>query len=444
MTTQLATNTDLNTVTNQGVYDVPAPVNGPTGASEWAYLEVIPHSNGPSHCLQRYSNLADGGPAGGRLVTWERRRVANTWLGWRPVSGFATPSHFGASGGASTPSGAVSANDAAALQRWLNSGLPLLLDGWYGVNGTILSHALTGENGLTIHGLGARSGLVLSGGSGLAFTGGDQDNPTGVNFDNFTLHDFNLVINQNSSVIPLSIVNADGDSGSAMPGIDMCNVHFVPANTSSGATDACIRLRNVRNGDIQNVSGMGRYFTYQGDFIRDEVGPGSAPVERSHYAVKAAHFRRGFVLNPSEGAIPNDDAQGYHWDACSAIAVDRGWDLNGGQGFSEWFTLSRNHSYFRELGVFTTNCGNVRVENGYFLAHGALGTSQGIAVIGSSIEPVCFIESNRIRLDGSTAANRYGINASASLSGRVAGNRTTGATSAYGLVPSSFTSSDNA
>jgi hypothetical protein len=330
------------------------------------------------------------------------------------------------------------------LQRWLDSGLPLLLDGWYGVNGTILTHALSSENGLTIHGLGARSGLVLTGGSGLAFTGGDQDNPTGMNFDSFTLHDFNIVINQTSSVIPLSIVNADGDSGSAMPGIDMCNVHFVPATTSSGATDTCIRFKNVRNGDIRNVSGMGVYFGYQGNFIRDEVGTGSAPVERTHHAVKAAHFQRGFVISPSEGTEAFDDAQGYHWDACSVIAVDRGWDLNGGaQGFGEWFTISRSHAHFRELGVFTTNCGNVRVDNSYFLGHGTANACQGIALAGSSIEPRCFIESNRIRLDGSMAANRYGINLASTLSGRVAGNRTTGATNAYGLVPSSFTSSDN-
>ena len=74
---QLATSTDLNTITDPGVYDVTGPVNGP--GTGWWYVEVLTHSNGPTFCFQRATRL-DSAINANNVYT--RTLVGGVWTAW--------------------------------------------------------------------------------------------------------------------------------------------------------------------------------------------------------------------------------------------------------------------------------------------------------------------------------------------------------------------------
>ena len=426
----LPASTDLDTITDAApCYTGVGLVNGPITMSgtQWAYVEVKRFANDANYVLQTWTMMNLGG--GDQFpAKWERRRYAGVWGSWYPVSGFVTPAHFGCAG-SSTAAGATT-GETSALTLFLNSPRPKMLDRFYRLAGVAnVDMDLQSQHGWQLFGIGGQSGLVLAGG-GINLTNADQNNPTGQDSDLVTLKDFMLVKVGYDAVVPLTVAFKDGDTGSSMPGIHMSNVHVPAATTTAGSSGASIALHNVRNGQINDCSVFGRYGTYNGNGFQLSGGASSASVEVYFNNCRANHTQKGFVVLPSGGSVANDDMQGIHWDKCTAIAVDRGWDLNSADGFSEWFMLDTCHAYFREVGVIGTNVGNIRSNHGYYLAHGSLATAQGIAITGTSIEPWNALTYNRIRLDAATGATRIGINA-AVQTGIAQGNEVSNATAAY-------------
>lgn len=431
----LASATDLNAIVEGGVYKVENPTNGPfaIGAANHAYVEVIAFSS--TYVVQKWMLvLSVSTPT--RPAVWVRKMVAGVWGGWAPETGIVTPSHFGATPVRSPDLATV--DDTAKLQMWWNSPYSKQLDGWYRANISTVTRTLTAaDNGFFLQGCGAQSGLLLDGGARFEIVGADLSNPYGLKNDQVTIRDVLFCINSTvTSALAIAFVN--GDSGSSLPGLHMSNVHFIPTAAAFGPTDAMILLTNVRQRHLENVSAVGQYNAYTGAFIKDVVGDSSAPVECVHVNCRVAHFATGFLVQPSDAAPTNDDAQGYHYHSCTAIAVNRGWDISGGpEGFGEWFTLTNCHAFFREIGVYGVNAGNFRITGGYWLAHGALATCQAIAITGTvSIEPFVSITDNRISLGAATGATRIGINipAGSPFVGFARYNHTIGATTAYSIV----------
>ncbi len=424
---------DLNTLLIAGACEVSNPVNAPHLGMTYVYVDIKVHYYSPNYALQTLTDLSAGLT---RSVSWQRQRIAGVWQRWVPVSGFVTPAHFGGFG-TNNPQDATS-DSSLALNRWLNSDLPLFLDQNY-MAASSISVDLNSLNGYMISGRGARSGIVLTNSASVSMTNAFLDNPNGFRAGAITLSDLNIYVSGYSSSVPLIVGAQDGATGSGLPGIELRNINIIPVDNNSGSSDALIRLVNIRNGVISNVGGSGKYFGYQGAGI-DYVGGGnSASVEVYHYGCRMYHVGTGYRRNASLGNNLYDDSQGHGWANCTAIAVDRGWDLQGGpEGFGEWFTINGCHAYFRELGVFGNNAGNNRIENNYFLAHGAANTAQGVALQGTSIENFTTIDNNRIRFDACTAPNRYGLNVSGGLYGHANGNRVTAATNAYGLLSTSI------
>lgn len=440
----LASGTDLDTVTDAAMYTGPGLVNAPfvMGGTTWGYVEVIRFSSDANYCLQRFTSLNSGG-VDSQLTVWHRRKYAGTWGLWVPVSGFATPAAFGAQD-FSTAALATTASNSAIL-NWLEYRGPKLLDRWYRLSTAInIDGDVSATQGMQIFGMGAQSGLVLAGGY-LSFYDNDVPNPTGNSSQSITLKDINLVKVGYDANVALTLSFKDGDTGSSMPCVDVRNVNVMCATNTDGFSGAAVQLHNVRNSVVDSVSCFGRYGTYNGVGILNTGGNNSASVEVYFNNCRMNHFANGFQVQASSGATANDDMQGIHYSKCTAIAVNRGWDLNGGgEGFGEWFAVDTCHAYYRELGVYTVNCGNVRVKDGYWLSHSnAFATVQGIALTGTSIEPFCTISKNRIRHDASTGATRIGLNLAATLNGVADDNKTTNATNAYGLVAGSFTQRNN-
>lgn len=73
----LASGTDLNTVTEGGFYDVPDPVNGPGGG--WWYLQVEQHVFEGGYLLQRAVRLTSTASAD----YWVRNCLGGTWTAWK-------------------------------------------------------------------------------------------------------------------------------------------------------------------------------------------------------------------------------------------------------------------------------------------------------------------------------------------------------------------------
>lgn len=438
----LASGTDIDTVYFSGEYRVEAAVNGPfaLGSGQHVYLKVISFTGAASYFLQE---LYVVNPGYGRPAKWVRRCHNSVLTAWSPAEGVVTPAHYG---GRPFPtpiaSGISGTDDTAAVQRWLDSPWPKVLDGWYRITASVSTTLDSARNGLSIKGSGADTGIRMDSGATVTIAGADLSNPYGTKFDTVTLRDFSVLVNSSVGDVILSILFANGDSGSPLPGLHMSNVHFVPAGSGTGPSDAMILLRNVREGRIENVSGEGRYGAFTGDFIRCEAAASSTPVELTFTNVRGCHFKRGFVVKRADGSVANDDIQGHHWINCTVLAVDRGWDIDGGaEGFGEWFTITNCHAFFREIGVYGPNAGNMRI-SGYFLGYGSKATIQGIALTGTSIVGIGMIDKTIVKLDGATGAERIGFNLPSTMSGSLAHCRSIGATNAYGLVAASWIKTD--
>ncbi|RYC10178.1 pyocin knob domain-containing protein [Ciceribacter ferrooxidans] len=414
--------TDLNTLVEGGVYRVENPTNAPYtfGAANHAYVEVIAYSS--AYSIQRLM-LVLGGTA--RPAVWLRKMVASTWGDWAPEGGFITPAHFGAI--PSVRPALATNDDSFRLQQWWSSPYPKKLDGWYRANATTITRTLTAsDSGFYLEGCGAQGGLRLDGGARFEVVGADLSNPYGLKFDTVTIKDLSFLVNSTVTVA-LSIAFAAGDSGSPLPSLHMSNVHFVPSGSTVGPTDAMLLLRNVREGHIENVSGEGKYGAFTGDFIRCEADASSTPVEMTFVNVRGCHFSRGFVIVRASGAVANDDIQGHHWTHCTLLAVDRGWEIDGGaEGFGEWFTITHCHAYFREIAVYGISAGNMKVTSNYFLAYGSLSPVQGVAITGTSIVSVCSIKDNTIKMDVASGGTKYSLNIP-TMSGARGGNIVIGA-----------------
>lgn len=424
----LADSTNLDTITDAGVYDINNPVNGPYSGVSWGYLEVIRHSNAATYCLQRYTLLVDAGD-----VCWQRRRNGGTWTAWKPIAGYVTPAHFGGTGGSSLS--AASTDDTTAIGRWLDYGLanpsvPLTLDRFYKITSSI-SKSIAGLNGFGIRSLGpaARAGFYMSGTTAqLAFSGADHSNPSGFDADQYHFSDFMIGVDADRSASLLSLVAA-ADSGAAAPGLHMSNVHVRRSGDGFGVTGESFYFEDIRQFDVSNVSAQGKYFGYSGNMFRLSAKAGGAPVEGAFTNCRADHFAKMFFFDASAGATANDDWQGMHLDRCSALAVNMlVHATTGPEGFSEWLTIDRCHAYFREIGIYAENVGNVKAHNNYLLGHGSLSTIQGIALTGTSIVPQADVSHNTIKLDPASGATRIGINVP-TMGGVAAHNRIKGATS---------------
>lgn len=414
--------TDLDTLVKGGVYRVENPTNAPYpfAAGQHVYVEVIAFSS--TYAVQRLMNVLGGT---GRPAVWVRKMLTGTWGDWAPEGGFVTPAHFGA-----VPSlrPALATNDdSLKLQQWWSSPYPKKLDGWYRANATTITRTLTAsDSGFYLEGCGAQGGLRLDGGARFEVVGADLSNPYGLKFDAVTIKDLFFLVNSTVTVA-LGITFAAGDSGSPLPSLHMSNVHFVPSGSTVGPADAMLLLRNVREGHLENVSGEGKYGAFTGDFIRCEADASSTPVEMTFVNVRGCHFSRGFVIVRASGAVANDDIQGHHWTHCTLLAVDRGWEIDGGaEGFGEWFTITHCHAYFREIAVYGISAGNMKVTSNYFLAYGSLSPVQGVAITGTSIVSVCSIKDNTIKMDVASGGTKYSLNIP-TMSGARGGNIVIGA-----------------
>lgn len=406
-------------------------------------LQVDTSANDTNYCRQRIC-FAESKVA----AEWVRSRSGGSWGEWIPVGLEVTPRHFGAtsvfhSGWDCQQAGI---NEAAAISRWLASPWPKYLDGYYLVdNTTITVTRPSSARGYTIRGGGAQTGLILKNFAPITLQGMDHDNPSGATAETVTLRDFQILLWQQGDFTQdhLTISCADGDAGSAMPGIHMENVHFLSVMTGFGTSGAILRLHNIRQGHLSNVSGMGKYFGYRGYGIRYTQGANGTTVEMSHYNVRMSHVAKAFAVEAAGGAVANDDSQGYHWTNCVALAVDRGWEVSGGsEGFGEWFTLTSCHAYFREIGVYGVNAGNWRM-SGYLLGHGALSESQAVVLSGSSIVGANMLGGIIVNFGTSTATTRRGFNLAGTLSGSLSHCRVIGATHPYTNVAGSWVQTDN-
>lgn len=398
--------TDLDTLVEGGVYRVENPTNAPYpfAAAQHVYVEVIAFSS--AYAVQRLMIVLGGT---GRPAVWARKLYNGTWGDWAPETGFITPAHFGAAP-SRTPSSA-GVDYTYQLTQWWSSPYPKKLDGWYRANAATITRTLTAsDNGFYLEGCGAQGGLRLDGGARFEIVGADLSNPTGLKFDTVTIKDLFFLVNSTVTVA-LGITFAAGDSGSPLPSLHMSNVHFIPSGNTVGPTNAMLLLRNVREGHLENVSGEGKYGAFTGDFVRCEADASSTPVEMTFTNVRGCHFSRGFVIVRASGSVANDDIQGHHWTHCTLLAVDRGWEVDGGaEGFGEWFTVTNCHAYFREIAVYGINAGNFKVLDNYFLAYGSLSVVQAIALTGTSIVSTCSIKNNTIKMDVATGATKYSLN----------------------------------
>ena len=440
----VADGTDANALTFGGTYAGYNLANMPFAASgdSWRIKVEVWH-DGASRITQE-AMLTDAK----RPVTWRRHKIGSIWFGWVPIAGFATPADFGADGGAMSPAAAsASSRSNLALLRWFAYDGFKKLDLHYVLNATAASIDITGMNGYSIYGVGAPSGIRLDNGSSIKISGAAPDNPQGLNVDTYLFHDFIISVNQRSSAVPLWLAAAPGAMGSAMPGLDLRNVHVIPTNapldgSGNGFTDAGIRTENVRYGVSHNVTINGIYGGYTGIGFDMIGGNASGTVDCQFYGCKISHVSAGYKMNRSTGGTTYDDMQGYTWNGCSVIACDRGWDIDGGpEGFGELIQLNNPHSFYREYGVFGVNAGNFKVCFGDFLAHGSNPLIQGIALTGTSIAPFVDVSHNTFRGGTSAGVTRIAINIP-SMSGKAAFNKTQagsagGFTNAYGLINAS-------
>ncbi|MBD8838720.1 pyocin knob domain-containing protein [Paenibacillus sp. FSL K6-4396] len=78
---QLAHSSDLNNIKTGGQYDCFNAINGPGGvANAWFYVEVLVHSNAPTHVIQRASRLDTHNTP----TLYMRTCMDNIWSAWSP------------------------------------------------------------------------------------------------------------------------------------------------------------------------------------------------------------------------------------------------------------------------------------------------------------------------------------------------------------------------
>lgn len=427
----LSSAADLNTLIAAGEYNVIDPVNAPWTVSGTTWMvKVRQHATNNLYAEQEAWSL--NGSPGSR---WERKYIGGAWTGWRPIGGIAYPTHFGASA-SSTPAACIANNtdETANLNRWLAWDRNLGLDGYFLAQGTLTVDA-TGLQGFSLKGWGARSGFVFNTAGKFQIINLDMDVPWGVNVDTVTLHDFHVYVDYATSNDIITLSAADGDSGGSQCGVDVRNVQIIPTSTSKGTSGADWELSNIRQGHFENCQSAGVYGAYAGVFMKHNCGANSAPGDMTFINCRTSHHAKGSYVAASTGGVANDDHQGFHWISCAYLAVDRGWDIEGGpEGFGEWFTLHNCHTYFREIAFLSTAAGNCKLTDNYFLGHGALSTIQGIGMTGTSIETTSTLVDNRIRLDAASGGTRLGINVTSGTIGYARYNKVSGATTAYTIV----------
>lgn len=424
-------NTDLNTQLVAGFYDGNQLSNVPYGAGDinvWWFIEIMRHSTNNTHETQRAILLNKPGGA-----WWTRRRIAGTWDRWEPEGGVATPAHYGCPKSTTAPGIGSGAFNDTDFQAWLNHNGPIALDGWYRVT-TSVTADLTSRQGFKLQGAGLIGGIVCTDAGRVTISNIGVDNPWGASFDTVVIRDLTVIYAWNASNPVLTISAVGGTSGSSVPTLHMDNVHIYPSGLTAGVASGVglFQFNNIRQAHIVNCGGAGLYNGYQGIMFNCLQDANTAAVEVLFDNCRGAHFQKGWVLARAAGAVTNDDAQGWHWRNCAVLAVDRGWDIDGGaEGFGEWTNIISCHAYFREVGVITTNYGNLRIKDNYLLGHGALTNCQGIALTGTpSLEPWTVVKDNRIRLDAATAATRRSLNFAAAHIGVAMDNRGTGSTTA--------------
>lgn len=423
----LGNNIDLNGDYPAGFYDVQNPQNGPW-LMPFAYLEVIRHWADPGNWQKQTLTSFGAGAESPYPVVWQRIKRAGAWGPWRPVSGYVTPEDLGGSP-AGTMQGA-STDETLAVARWIDFGLahptvPMVLNGFYRITAPI-NRSIGANNGFGIRSIGpaSRAGFYMSGSTSRIYVeGADHDNPSGFNADQYQFSDFMIGIDADRTEPCLMMVAAP-DTGSAAPGLSMRNVHQRRASDGAGVTGTVFLMVGIRYFDVQDVSGQGKYFGYQGNLFLLGDGPGGAPVEGCFTNIRMDHCGDMFRLAGSTGDVAYDDWQGMHFDRCTGLAVNKLVYMTTGPenpGFSEWVTVSRCHAYFREAAVLSEKVGNLKINDCYFLGHGNLPVIQGVGKSGTSIVDVVNITNTTFKFDAS-GATRLGINVPVSQKGKQWGN----------------------
>lgn len=423
---------DCNADIEDGDYDAANFLNGPYPDFGWGYFQQRSHSyNRTDWRFQKITSFYRGEP-----VTWGRFKRGGGWSSWHPISGFATPAHFGGDGSLRPDS--IPSVSTLAIERWLNYPGPKYLDRWYAMNYGIGVN-IAGMNGYKLAGNGSQGGIRIDAVCGIDIYGADQDNPAGMNADLYTMLDICIMLNFYGSAIPLQLRAAGGDSGSQQPGIAARNLLFLQSSPDAGSTATALLLENIRQGHLMNVSGGGKRFGYEGFGITYRSTQDSAPVQVKHYDCRWVHVGKGFVTEPSSGGAAYDDTQGYYWKDCEVVACNRGWDIYGGpEGFGEQYVLDNCHSYFREVGAYFENCSKIVIPMAYFLGHGTApgGVCQALAVSGSSPAHGSNIDIGRIYADlaPSSSGQRHDVNIPSPYIGDIRRLYTRGTTSGGGAL----------
>lgn len=434
---------DLDTATVAGWYDVDGPTNGPFSSMGNCHIRVTRHGGSANAVTQELWQI-------GRVYTsiWSRARLSGTWQSWRPVSGFAFPSHFGADP-ATSPSGATTNQD-TAIQNWLNSGHPLAVDGIYRI-GSGLSRAIGSQNGFSIHGAGPCASLYgfrMAGTSAqLEISGADYDNPHGYNVDQYALHNLCFYIDSATSSDILRMTAADGDKGSGQPGLDMRNVHFIPSSTTEGSSSSTIYTKNIRQAEINNVTGKGVYNAHTGTFWYFDAGDNGCPVEVRWANCRAEHFNKMFDIRPASGSTADDDAQGLHFVHCTSVITNNFiWAETGSEAWSEWMTVYGCHANFRDTAIYAPNWRRVGIDSNYFLGYDNSNPTSTITAVALGLDVGALrgysnVVNNKFNFDATSRTNRKAIvsaqSGSALSTVYIDGNISTGATTAY-----TYTASD--
>lgn len=299
----LSTSTDLNTITDDGHYDVQTPVNGPSsGGADFFHVTVKRYSSNTDWIVQTAEVF---GFNGARIATWGRKRRSGTWGAWYPTSGWVTPEHYNAAGNGTT-------DDSSALEYAFRSGLPVLLSGKYRITRKITaSRASHGIALFCVMGLGRDTEIGLDGTSaGIEIDIGDVvlGDTAQANF-----RDFSLCPNAAIASVPALRIQASDTVGSGItePTCNLNNIHVRPTSTSNYSVYG-FSLRNMRLSEIVGCSAYGKSSALvSGSRGFDFSGANAViPVETNFTSNRAYFYENGFELSGAwEGVkLINNDA----------------------------------------------------------------------------------------------------------------------------------------
>lgn len=349
--------TDLNSLISGGRYSGNNLTNTPYPSTDPWYIDVerwhVNDGAARQFALQVGGTQTDG---------WVRKRQSSSWGPWKPVPGFMTPEHFGATGNGA-------GDDSGAVESALRSGHPVQLNGYYRLTRNIVFGTGYTGAGMVLQGNGKRHFVLDATDAGLTFETGAAGS-VGANRQ-LVARDFTGICNRTDHAAALLKINGGLGSGSTEKTFDIRNVHSFGADSTKGALYG-IHLHNGRNGIVDGTVHQGKRNGTPGSMVGAAVylTGGEDPV-----GINITNWKAYFC---QAGVNVQDTHEGIEISSGEAVMVDYGVlaDLDetvpsGQDEGKPLLKVTNNHFNVHVAGVHMTDVRDYNIANNDFLFQGA-------------------------------------------------------------------------